>query len=164
MIEMGYLICEECGGYYELQEGESPEDFDSCSCGGKLKYVEFLEAEMIFCPNCGNKTPAKSIFCGNCGYKLKHHIQTDKPPIESDNFDQWNYENNRTAITLGWIPFFYSFPVLFNPLIELLIGAYLTTRNNIRAKWNGKTIIYLSLGLICEIIVLVLIFFLLNNI
>jgi hypothetical protein len=33
----GYLICNTCGGYYELQLGESPEDFDlECGCGGRL--------------------------------------------------------------------------------------------------------------------------------
>lgn len=35
---MGHLICKKCGGYYELEEGESPEDFDSCSCGGELEH------------------------------------------------------------------------------------------------------------------------------
>lgn len=39
----GYLICEKCNGYYELQEGESLEDFESCQCGGKLKFNEKLE-------------------------------------------------------------------------------------------------------------------------
>ncbi len=39
----GYVVCEECGGYYELEEGEYPDDFESCSCGGKLKYVKNLE-------------------------------------------------------------------------------------------------------------------------
>ena len=34
----GYLLCEKCGGYYELHEGESPEDFEKCECGGKLRY------------------------------------------------------------------------------------------------------------------------------
>lgn len=33
---MSYLVCEECGGYYELQLGESADDFDTCICGGKL--------------------------------------------------------------------------------------------------------------------------------
>jgi hypothetical protein len=43
-IKMGYLICDECGGYYELQEGESPEDFsDTCECGGKLIYQENMD-------------------------------------------------------------------------------------------------------------------------
>lgn len=35
----GYLECENCGGYYELQVGESPEDFEKCQCGGNLKYT-----------------------------------------------------------------------------------------------------------------------------
>lgn len=108
---------------------------------------------MVSCPNCENKTPSNSIFCGNCGYKLKH-IQTDNSLNKLDNLDQWDYEANKIVITVGWIPFFYSFPVFFNPILEFLIGGYLATRNNIRAKWNGKTIVYLSLGLICEIIVL----------
>jgi len=40
---MGYLVCDKCGGYYELQEGESPDDFKNCQCGGGLKYVESLD-------------------------------------------------------------------------------------------------------------------------
>ncbi len=37
---MGYLICKKCDGYYELKDGESPEEFDKCQCGGELRYVE----------------------------------------------------------------------------------------------------------------------------
>jgi hypothetical protein len=40
--DQGYLICEECGGYYQLQPGESTEDFDTCQCGGKLTYTESI--------------------------------------------------------------------------------------------------------------------------
>lgn len=36
----GYLICENCNGYYQLQEGESPSEFDFCECGGHLNYQE----------------------------------------------------------------------------------------------------------------------------
>lgn len=43
MISMGYLICDQCKGYYELKEGESPGDFDCCQCGGKLNYVDKLD-------------------------------------------------------------------------------------------------------------------------
>ncbi|EKF84765.1 hypothetical protein [Methanobacterium formicicum] len=33
----GYLVCNNCGGYYELQPGESWKDFDTeCECGGQL--------------------------------------------------------------------------------------------------------------------------------
>lgn len=36
---MGYLVCNKCGSYYELQPGEHPEDFDDkCKCGGNLEY------------------------------------------------------------------------------------------------------------------------------
>lgn len=34
----GYLVCTFCRGYYELQEGESPDDFDRCECGHLLEY------------------------------------------------------------------------------------------------------------------------------
>ena len=39
---LGYLECQNCGGYYELQPGESPEDFDKCECGEKLKYTKSI--------------------------------------------------------------------------------------------------------------------------
>lgn len=40
---MGFLVCNKCGGYYELQEGESQDDFDlKCECGGILEYVDNL--------------------------------------------------------------------------------------------------------------------------
>lgn len=38
---MGYLVCDDCGGYYELQQGESVDIF-KCSCGGNLRYVDSL--------------------------------------------------------------------------------------------------------------------------
>ena len=34
----GYLVCDKCNGYYQLQEGESLKDFESCECGGTLKF------------------------------------------------------------------------------------------------------------------------------
>ena len=48
---MGYLIWDKCGEYYELQDGESPEDFDlNCDCGGKLVYQESLNIPKIVIP------------------------------------------------------------------------------------------------------------------
>jgi hypothetical protein len=35
-----YIICRNCGLSYELEEGESIDDFESCNCGGKLYYSE----------------------------------------------------------------------------------------------------------------------------
>ncbi|MDP3034073.1 MAG: hypothetical protein Q8M97_03035 [Methanobacteriaceae archaeon] len=39
---MSYLICEDCEGYYELQNGESADDFDTCQCGGHLEYLDSI--------------------------------------------------------------------------------------------------------------------------
>ncbi len=39
-IENKYIICESCGNYYQLKIGELLEDFESCQCGGSLKYAE----------------------------------------------------------------------------------------------------------------------------
>lgn len=34
-----YLVCDSCGGYYQLDDEEEPEDFsDECECGGRLEY------------------------------------------------------------------------------------------------------------------------------
>jgi len=36
----GYLICNKCGSYYELKEGESPDDYYlNCDCGGTFEYL-----------------------------------------------------------------------------------------------------------------------------
>jgi len=40
----GYLVCKKCGGYYQLQSNESPDDFSStCECGGKLKHLKNID-------------------------------------------------------------------------------------------------------------------------
>ena len=37
----GFLICNTCEGYYKLQEGELPDDFDTnCECGGSLEHTK----------------------------------------------------------------------------------------------------------------------------
>lgn len=40
-----YVWCKECQGYYKLEEDESPDDFESCQCGGKLIYAEKPQGE-----------------------------------------------------------------------------------------------------------------------
>ena len=45
----GKLVCNRCGGYYQLQPGESPDDFDKCQCGGELKY--YPSSEQIRVPS-----------------------------------------------------------------------------------------------------------------
>jgi hypothetical protein len=78
---MGYLICEKCGGHYQLKEGESPEDFENCQCGGRLKYVDSIKEYLdegkyltknTTCPQCGAATPVYGNFCMKCGKTLKN--------------------------------------------------------------------------------------------
>ncbi len=86
---MPYLICESCGGYYELMEDESPEDFDNCQCGGNLRLVDFINEtedkiedteQHLMCPHCGNKE-YQGIFCSKCGGKLIT-LKNDAPNFE----------------------------------------------------------------------------------
>lgn len=39
---MGYLVCKDCGDYYELQPGEFPKNLHKCQCGGELIYKKHL--------------------------------------------------------------------------------------------------------------------------
>jgi hypothetical protein len=42
-LSNGYMFCGNCEGYYALEDGESPEDFDVCRCGGSLRYYDDFE-------------------------------------------------------------------------------------------------------------------------
>ena len=97
---MKFIICDECGGFYELEKGESLEDFESCLCGGSLSYAEPTPRGMKkttknihnnnqtlscqtsnhqtsnhvsenICPLCGQINKVKTRFCSKCGKILK---------------------------------------------------------------------------------------------
>jgi hypothetical protein len=63
---MGYLVCNRCGGYYRLHEGESPDEFqDRCECGGKLEYYDNLGGKLnkgYESIGSGYKTPTEHYF------------------------------------------------------------------------------------------------------
>ena len=104
----GYLVCEECGGYYELQPGELPTDFtNKCECGGKLKYLETLESsdknieEMTattICPHCGAENPEDAKLCKSCKRILrmarKSPITSTKTQPRDGIFETWNKQSN----------------------------------------------------------------------
>lgn len=93
---MGYLICEKCGGYYKLQEGESLDDFESCECGGKLNYTDSFNEDLVseepvsdkgdksgklitkYCTNCGYGNDMDATSCDSCGAKLERDSQLGK--------------------------------------------------------------------------------------
>jgi len=79
---MSYLICKKCGGYYKLKEGEKPEEFEACECGGTLRYVQNFNAhfdeeldpinEFNICPDCGIENSADEKYCESCGKMIKN--------------------------------------------------------------------------------------------
>ncbi len=78
--ESGFLICDKCRGYYELDPEESPEDFaNECECGGKLVYSESLDKSteyhtetdnIITCHYCGTENQDYANFCQECGNQI----------------------------------------------------------------------------------------------
>lgn len=75
---MSYLVCDKCGSYYELQPGESPEDFDlKCECGGKLEFFNSNENNK---PNLvennvlGNKTRSCNI--STASQRVNNYVET----------------------------------------------------------------------------------------
>lgn len=130
---MGYLVCDKCGGYYELQPGESPDDFsDECECGGKIRYVENLEdigegmeamSATIKCPQCGTKNPAKAKFCQKCGIKLLKTLGSTSKTKRSKNKAGGFSEHGLMLIIIGIILSITLYLIFFGiPLI--IIGTY----------------------------------------
>ena len=70
---MPYLVCKKCGGYYQLQEGEAPDDFhDKCQCGGDLGYMESLGEELLL-----NKESSEE--------KLSNVESLEEPPVYDED-------------------------------------------------------------------------------
>lgn len=92
---MSYLICEKCGGYYKLKEGENPEEFKACECGGHLRYVQnfgehFDEEldpinELNICPDCGKENSAAEKYCKSCGKMIKDTENQQKTTAKDEN-------------------------------------------------------------------------------
>lgn len=73
---MSIIGCDRCGGHYELEEGESLEDFESCQCGGNLNYVDFKRQtfkgkKQIQCHVCGLAHEKRAVICSKCGSILR---------------------------------------------------------------------------------------------
>lgn len=141
---MGYLECEKCGGYYELQEGESADNFDLCECGGKLKYVKSLETpqeetnettESINCPHCGKGNPSHSQYCQDCGKEITA-VNTANNEIE--------VERSTLLIVVGYIFAIFGFLLAFiGVFVGLIIGIILIRRGGPN-KIHGLIITALS--------------------
>jgi hypothetical protein len=117
-FNLSYLVCDKCGGHYELQPGELPRDFDDkCDCGGELKYLETLESsdrniEKISttraCPYCGAENHEGAKLCKSCKRLLteikwnKSSKSNNKEKSAGVTFETWN-EQSRRVKALGII-------------------------------------------------------------
>ncbi len=81
----GYLVCSYCRGYYELQEGESPDDFDRCECGSPLEYYESREQFRSRIPN-SNSTGSDTA--------IEYDEYTE---VEDQKLDEVNIENGQMS-------------------------------------------------------------------
>jgi hypothetical protein len=103
---MGYLVCEKCGGYYELQPGESPDEFkNKCECGGDIKYVKNLEGQnknlkeikgTKTCPLCGAQNPEDATICKSCKrlFRGAAPYEGDKKNSVDGAIETWNNQTN----------------------------------------------------------------------
>lgn len=94
-----YLECENCGGYYELQKGESPGDFETdCTCGGKLNSFYSYDG------NPANFEEQKTSKTSIKDYTKKMDIKNLEKSIEkSDDGYRFNFKEVPTNILAGII-------------------------------------------------------------
>jgi hypothetical protein len=88
---MSYLVCEQCGKYYEINEGKESFSYDKCECGGKLTYTTDINGiesheqlnnnSKILCSSCGMENPQNSLVCKNCGKTLEDRKENTKNGI-----------------------------------------------------------------------------------
>ena len=135
---MSYLICEKCGGYYKLKEGEKPDEFETCECGGTLKHVSVSSAlryvqnfnahfdeeldpvnEFNICPDCGTESSAGEKYCKSCGKMMK-----DTKNKENNSSDTKNTLKSRSN---KWI---LRAAAIIVGILIVLIPTFLFTNSN----------------------------------
>jgi hypothetical protein len=89
---MGYLICQECGGYYKLEKGESKEDFVSCECYGSLTYVDDIDGYLK-----ENNEPNKDISMNVNDNSIETEFNDFEDGLnneEKDGFEDETFQND----------------------------------------------------------------------
>ncbi len=118
---MSYLVCDECGKYYELKEGKDSFSYEKCSCGGKLRYTDTLNGinnrditikdSEVTCKNFGTENPDGSIICSGCGNRL-----------ESD--EQLRNINNPLNKSISWVGIAIGFGFLITTIMFGIIAIF----------------------------------------
>ena len=129
---MGYMVCEECGKYYELKSGEFSSDFEKCECGGTLKYVESPDL-----PESENVNPSLS--------KEPDNLSETPEPV---NWMKLGVTSVLTAILITILSqnyFTATYIVWFIPLIIGGIWAYSNKLNIISGAKEGFILGFISM-------------------
>jgi hypothetical protein len=141
---LGYLKCEKCGGYYELQDGESPADFESCECGGILKYTENVDninsqlketPITLTCPLCGTENPEIAEFCASCGNDVSK--ENEKTILRDEKVSNLQKKFNKSPNRVRYKNK-VSIALILVVLILLFIGVYFANiiSNNSHSNYN----------------------------
>ena len=118
---MSYLICEKCGGYYELQEGESIEDFDSCQCGGKLGYDRKNDTRNFVSEK---QKQSKALGIYNDIKQEKRHNYFKKRDIKMESYNSENLVSNSGFILLTFTIFPLTFAVAYNFIPFIILAVF----------------------------------------
>jgi hypothetical protein len=138
---MPYLICKKCGGYYQLQEGESPDDFQGeCQCGGDLEYRELLEEELSM----GRESLGEELSMGreSLGEELSDVESLEETPTY-DNIQAASQNNRkppsklfRISLIMGVITIL----IIFMGLITTTPNSYGGLNFNVYEKYSDEEI------------------------
>lgn len=178
---MGYLVCEECGGYYKLQMDENPENFSYCQCGGKLKYYKYIydflgkentlkdlkgsderpnhkKEGYFICDECGSYfTPqgckdSNHEFC-SCGGKLTYYGSLDDYWNEKSLFKRFKDENNPRLIAKKEFDELDGNEKLLMEmeLYDLVRGEYIEATKDLKNELMAEGLIIIITGIIAII-------------
>ena len=130
---MGYLICDNCKGYYKLQPGESAADFnDKCDCGGTIRYAENIDIVdpnwkqapiSDICPKCGANNPDGATFCASCGSNMKPETNK-RAAVKPQGGNKKSNKQNKTPTDRGKILIAVVGIIIFIGIIAAVISAF----------------------------------------
>ncbi len=112
-------FCDKCGN--ELKN-EDAKFCDKCGAEVKNQNNDNTSGKVTetICPHCAKPTPIGETICPHCGLDVQ-------------------MENNLVAVLIGYIALWLI------PIISLIIGIYLLTRNNAKSKTQGVFLIIFTI-------------------
>ena len=92
-----------------------------------------------YCPACGEELIDAAKFCKNCGAEIDNPQKTTNTYQENRRqYIELSDKNYTIAIVVGYVM------AILIPLIGLIIGIYLLTRDSSRAKKHGNFVLLVT--------------------